>query len=395
MLLEQKFHLPGEILSKIEQNKNLSSLQLKAEESIDIIKSNCKLEFYQEELELIEKISTKIFLQYSKAIIIAIGGSITSSQAFTACKNYQSNNFTLTYSDSLSINKQEAIFTKENLQNSAIIIISRSGESAEILSQVYNITNKYKHFFGANYPLGNHFYIITNGPNFLTEFGSKISASIFNYISRSGKFSTFSLVGLLPARLIGLSPKEIILSALEVLKFPQDSIDAAYINYKLLNLKYNINILLHYNDLLEKTLLRQAHISSEIIAKNNKGSTPLVTGISDQHGLWQLFLTGPSDKYFTLLRTKKLDDDLELNHLIEDTYYKVNLKSLKRKAIPIRELIIDKIDSASLGALSMHLLLETIILANIMNVSSITHPDIDKNKKLLSKIFLMKIKNIL
>ncbi|MGB4191299.1 MAG: hypothetical protein WBJ81_01965 [Rickettsiales bacterium] len=394
MLLEQKFHLPDEILSKFKQNKNLVDLKLKTEESIDTITSNCKLEYYQEELDLVEKISAKISLQYSKAIIIAIGGSMSSSQAFTACKNYQSNNFTLTYSNSLAIDKQEAVFTKENLQNSAIIIISRSGESAEILNQVYNITNKYKQFFGPNYALGDHFYIITQGPNFLTDFGSNIRANIFNYISKSGKFSTFSLVGLLPARLIGLLPKEIILSALQVLKFPQNAIDAAYINYELLNLKYNINILLHYNDLLEKTLLRQAQTASEIIAKDNRGFTPLVTGISDQHGLWQLFLTGPSDKYFTLLRTKKSDYDPELNYLIEDTYYKLNLKSLKRKSIPIRELIIDKIDSASLGALSMHLLLETILLANIMNVSSTTHPDIDKNKKLLSKIFLTKLKNI-
>ena len=72
------------------------------------------IDFIKDKVLEIENISSKIINYYSKAIIISIGGSMSASKAFTACKNYQSKNFKLIYSNSLSIEKQEEIFTLDN-----------------------------------------------------------------------------------------------------------------------------------------------------------------------------------------------------------------------------------------------------------------------------------------
>jgi len=65
------------------------------------------------------------------------------------------------------------------------------------------------------------------------------------------------------------------------------------------------------------------------------------------------------------------------------------LKRLKEKDIPTRELIIEQINSYSLGALSMQLLLEMVILADLLGVSAIDQPDIEKSKKVLGEAYSM------
>ena len=394
MIIEQNFHLPQKFQTlATKSSATTKALQEKMEKAKSLIKDQCCLESSSREIALIEKLTTKILASYNKAIIVAVGGAMSSSRSFTACKNYQSEEFQLIYSDSMNTQKQAAIFTEDNLRDSAVIIISRSGETAETISQTHIIIDRYYQYFGKDYSLGKHFFIITEGDNLLKKIAHRIEANIFDYISKTGKFSAFSMVGLLPARLIDLSPKEIIDGAMLTLASPKNAIEAAWLNYQLLPIGYNINILSHYNDIFDYILTWYTQISSEIIAKKDRGFTSIVTGMFDQHGLWQLFLAGPADKYFTFLISEDKSNISEVNQLIEKTYYQSNLKRLKEREAPVRELIIDKVDSEHIGALAMQFLLEMVILADLLDVSPILHPDIDKSKKLLSQIYSTYLKN--
>lgn len=390
MPIKQRFYLPLKIQELIKKSSSLQNSQLKIEDLSSIIKDKCGLCSFDKELELIEITAKKILKSFNKAIIISIGGSMSASRAFTACKNYTSENFKLIYSDSLSLEKQNEVFSRSNLKNAAIIIISRSGGSVETTLQTSIVIDKYYKYFGKNYSLGKHFFVITKGENSLRKIAVEIGANILEYVSTGGKFSALSMVGLLPARLIGLCPQEIIRGAKSKLANYEDALEAALINYHLLNQGYSINVLSHYNDLFDQILARYMQISSEIIAKEGKGfSTIIARGVFDQHGLWQLFLSGPNDKYFTFLCNKEDFQNTDSKALIENTYHKLNLKRLKEKQVAVREIIIEKIDSYNLGALSMHLLLEMMILANFLDIPSTTQPDIDRSKKILGKIYAM------
>lgn len=394
MGITQNFYLPSNIQDIIEKSAKPQKTQLKIEDAIALTSNQCELDLSNKEIISIEKTSSEILRLYNKAIIISIGGSMSASRAFTACKNYQSKDFKLIYSDSLSSIKQKKIFTQDNLENAAIIIISRSGSSIETLHQTYTIIDKYHQYFGKSYSLGKHFFIITKGNNPLSNIGLKIEANILEYTSHGGKFSSLSIIGLLPAKLIGMNPSKIIAGAKATLNTPNNAIQAAWVNYHLLSQGYSINIMSYYNDLLEQIFARYMQISSEIVAKERKGfSSIIANGVFDQHGLWQSFLSGPQDKYFTFLCNKSDFDNDEVSGLIERTYHKLNLNRLKEIEIPCRELIIEEINDYNLGALSMQLLLEMMIIANLLNVSSLTQPDIDQSKKSIGQAYFSHFKN--
>ena len=390
MVIEQSFYLTSKAQEIIEKSAEPKKPQLKVEETINLIRQQCELDVLDIEINLIEKIASQIFSSYNRAIIISIGGSMSASRSFTACKNYQSDHFKLIYSDSLSFRKQQEIFTEDNFQNAAIIIISRSGNSVETLHQMNIVIDKYYQYFGKDYLLGRHFFIITKGDNPLKEIGRKIGANIFKYASYGGKFSSFSMVGLLPARLIGMAPDKIISGAKTILDNPNNAIQAVLVNHYLLSQGYNINIMTHYDDLFDQILARYMQISSEIIAKEGKGFSSIVArGVFDRHGLWQLFLSGPKDKYFTFLVNKDDYKNENISSFIEKAYHELNINRIREKAIPARELIMTKMDSYNLGALTMQLLLEMMMLANLLNISSVTQPDIDQSKEILGHIPLI------
>lgn len=387
MVIKQRFELTKELQALIKNSPRSQELQPEIENIAKIINEKCRLN--DEQISLIDDIAERIHQHFCKAIIIAIGGSLSASKSFVGCKNYQQNSFEVLYSESMAPEKQQALFSKENLKNAAIIIISRSGQSIEVLAQTYYVINRYHQYFGKDYSLGKHFFIITHEKNELQKIGLEIGGTILNYCSSGGKFSALSIVGMLPARLAGFNQLEILNGAKEVLQQYQAPLEAALVNYHLLQKGYSINICSYYNDLLKDFLQRYTQISGEIIAKNNKGFTAIIAdGIFDQHGLWQLFLSGPKDKYFTFF---SIDKD---NSLIADAYHKLNLKRFKAKNIPLREITMKKLDSFHLGALSMHLLLELMFLANLMDIPSITQPDIDRSKKILNKALLSKIKTL-
>ncbi len=388
MTIKQSFYLTSEAQEIIKKSAKSKKSQLKVEEAISLIRRQCGLDALDTEINLIKKIASQILSSYNKAIIISIGGSMSASRSFTACRNYQSDHFKLIYSDSLSFQKQQEIFTEDNLQNAAIIIISRSGNSVETLHQTRIVIDKYYKYFGENYSLGKHFFIITKGDNPLKEIGCKIGGNILEYVSYGGKFSSFSMAGLLPARLIGMAPDKIIAGAKAILDNPNNSIQAVLVNHYLLSQGYNINIMTHYDDLFDQVLARYMQISGEIIAKEGKGFSAIVTrGVFDQHGLWQLFLSGPKDKYFTFLVNREDYNNKNISSFIEQAYHELNINRIKEKDIPARELIITKMDDYNLGALTMQLLLEMIMLANLLNISSVTQPDIDKGKEILGRMY--------
>ncbi len=389
-MIHQIFHLSKDLTEKIEKSEKPSNYQSKIDLAVKTVNEKCKLDFI--DFEQIESIAVQIQSSYKKAIIIGMGGASSASRAFTAAQNYESENFELIYSDSLSLQKQAAIFSKKNLETSAIIIISRSGDSIETISQTNAIIDRYYQYFGQDYLLGKHFFIITQGENKLSKIAKPINAKLINYECDSGKFASFSMVGLLPARLINLDPKEIVVGAKHVLDQPLNSIESANINYHLLNHNYSINVMVYYNDLLDQMSFWHSQIASEIIAKDGKGFTPITArGVFDQHGLWQLLLAGRHDKYFTFLCNKSEHEDNQIN--IQHMYHKLTKERLKRSGLPFRELIIDSLSDLNLGSLSMQFLLELVILANFLEISPLSQPFIDENKRIMSYLTSNLIQN--
>lgn len=353
--------------------------------------SLCNLHRSEEEIRIIDDVAKLITDNFSQAIIIGIGGAISSSRIYTSSINYSSSKFKLLYSASLSKTIQDLIFTPENLKKSAIIVFSKSGETVETLVQVISLIKKYTHFFGSEFNIGKHFYIVSSNNNTLSEIGSSIGATILDYSAKSGKFSEFSLVGLLPAKLLDLSITDIVEGASKTIGNANKIFDFSAIQYKLIEYKFSSHVFAVYRDELLNLASWYNQISAEICAKNNYGINSIATSISEQHSLWQLFLSGPKDKFFTLLCEESSIDDCEVNDLISNSYFKLNKKFLKYQEIPFREIIVDKFSAKNLGSLVMRFLLENMILADFNNICPIKNDNLDRSKKILKRMYSKKI----
>ncbi len=136
----------------------------------------------------------------------------------------------------------------------------------------------------------------------------------------TGRFSSFSPVGLLPAAISGLNIKKITAGALSLLnkslkKQQKTPFEGAALLYAAQNSKINISVLLTYTERLRNFGYWHEQLIAESLGKKNKGFTPIHSmGATDQHSLLQLFLEGPKDKLITFITLKRQKDQIKINN---------------------------------------------------------------------------------
>jgi glucose-6-phosphate isomerase len=120
-------------------------------------------------------------------------------------------------------------------------------------------------------------------------------------------------------------------------------------------------------------------------------------GPLDQHSQLQLFMDGPREHYITVVRVPsggagpKLDPALcgqaglgylagkTVGDLVAAQAHAVP-EALLRAGRPVRTIDLDRLDEASLGALMMHLMLETILAARLLGVDAFDQPAVELSK---------------
>ena len=110
-----------------------------------------------------------------------------------------------------------------------------------------------------------------------------------------------------------------------------------------------------------------------------KGITPIVSACpKDHHSLLQLYLDGPKDKFFTFFSSyAKKSNKIES---IINTQCEATKNIFKKKRIPYRNFIFKKNDESELGTVFIFFILETILLARLMNVNPYDQPAVEQVK---------------
>jgi glucose-6-phosphate isomerase len=142
---------------------------------------------------------------------------------------------------------------------------------------------------------------------------------------------------------------------------------------------------------------------AESLGKQGKGSTPITAlGTVDQHSQLQLYLDGPRDKLFTLfLRNTSeqgalvnIDENLtkefpQLEYLQGKTVGKIHHASgeatamaLRNQDLPVRLFRFDQLDEKLLGSLWMHIALETVLMAHLLEINAFDQPAVEEGKRL-------------
>ena len=307
--------------------------------------------------------------------LIGIGGSALGAKAiFNFLKPPKKFNFIDNYS-----------FTK-NKKKSVNLIISKSGNTLETISNSNILISK----------KDKNIFVTENKKSYLTSLANKLKAEVIhhnNFIG--GRYSVLSEVGMLPAELMGFSPKKF--RRLNYLINNKQFVDLLIKDVSdILNLnKSNItnSIILNYDDRSQDLFFWYQQLVAESLGKKNKGILPVVSSMPrDNHSLMQYYLAGPKKNFYTLFfvkekGTKKIDNKRILDSCsylknknlndISFTQFCATENVFKKKNIPFRSFIIEKRNEEILGELFIFFVLETILLGMAMKINPFDQPAVE------------------
>ncbi len=302
------------------------------------------------------------------------------------------------------------LIMKINLQNTALVVISKSGETIETLSQFFFLKNEMKEIDNFKKKV---FIITENKKSTLKEIQEEEGFKFYEHKKNiGGRFSIFSLVGLLPASLAGFEissfregGKLFLKNLIDDESFFDNQFFSTLCLMNLYKKNYNISVFMPYSDRLDNLSFWYRQLWAESIGKNKMGITPVnALGTVDQHSQLQLYLDGPSDKFFTFIfeKKKKFNKKLDCSYGEDKNFsllhnrpfenllifeLRATIETLKQKKAPLRVIELDEINENAIGSLIMFLFLETIFSCYFIDVDPFNQPAVEEGK-ILTKEFL-------
>ena len=316
----------------------------------------------------------------------------------------------LHFMDNIDPDTFENLFAAVDLARTGFIVISKSGGTAETLSQFMVCLDALSAAVGKE-AICHHVIIITEpGNNSLRRLGEEWGLTALDHDPGiGGRFSVLSVVGMLPTMIAGLDAYAIRAGAAAVLDTVLKKTDpgdcppavGAAIGIGLLRDQGASNtVIMPYVDRLNSFGAWYQQLWAESLGKNGKGTTPIrALGTTDQHSQLQLYLDGPRDKMFTLMLLdvagtggdigKGTENDPSLAYLIDhtmgdlmDVEQRATAVTLAANGCPTRIFTLSRLDEFVMGGLLMHFMLETMIAAHLLDVDAFDQPAVEQGKVL-------------
>ena len=340
----------------------------------------------------------KKFKKFKTILIIGMGGSILGAKAiYDFLKHKTKKNFI--FIDNLDENYLKSIKKNNNLSKSLFIIISKSGNTIETISNTY--------FFKSFLKSKNTIILTENNNSFLRNLAKEKK---FNFLEHKkfigGRYSVLSEVGMLPAYLMGFKVENFKKNLGKFIYNKKIILSSANLINKLKIKNAKILVFFNYVPELNNFLYWSQQLFAESLGKNKKGFIPVISNApKDHHSLLQLYLDGPKDKVFYIVSSSKrgnlktksdfFDDNVQYlrkkkYNNIKDSQKNAFLRVLKNKKIPFREINIQKFNEDTIGKLFLQFIMETIFLGKLINVNPFDQPAVEEVKVLTKKFLVSK-----
>ncbi len=304
-----------------------------------------ELPYNQEEIvKHIEEVAAKVRDQFDTFVVLGIGGSALGPAAVQQALNHLHYNDLpkekrggprLYIEDNIDPERMAALLDVIDLKTTCFNVISKSGGTAETMSQYLIILDALKREVGKDY--AKHIIATTSeNRGHLIKIANEEGYEKF-YIPESvgGRFSELCPVGLLAAAVCGIDIRGLLEGARmmdercktdDVWKNPA-LLDAALMYIAMQDLGMNMSVMMPYADSLKLIADWYAQLWAESLGKNvtkkgmacNVGSTPIKTlGVTDQHSQLQLYTEGPYDKVVTFLKVESFRNETPIPHGCEE-----------------------------------------------------------------------------
>jgi glucose-6-phosphate isomerase len=160
------------------------------------------------------------------------------------------------------------------------------------------------------------------------------------------------------------------------------------------------NVMLPYADRLSRFAAWYVQLWGESLGKQGEGTTPVAAlGPVDQHSQLQLYLDGAPQHFVTVIRencagrgprvapdlAKLAAADYLAGHAAGDlvaAQQRAIPEALVNAGRPVRTIDLEVLDERAIGALMMHIMLETILAAHLLGVDPFGQPAVESGKML-------------
>lgn len=355
--------------------------------------------------------------RFDDIVVLGIGGSALGTIAIRDAlkKTFKQSPPHLHVLENIDPDVISELLTHVNLKKTLFLVISKSGGTAETLSQYLFFRNEIE---TSGSMAHKHFVFITGETGLLRKIADKDNIKTFNIPSNvGGRFSVLTNVGLIPSALIGIDIESLLSGAKEMRdaflseKFENNlPFQLATIQYLSHKKGKNINILMPYASRLKSFTAWFTQLLAESTgkinsSKENTGITPLsALGATDQHSLLQLLSEGPNDKLTIFLKvinfkknsTIPVNIDHENVNFLKDVSFSQLLNtqqegtatSLTENNRPNITIEIPEISEKTLGSLFFLFEGSTAFLGEYLEINSFDQPGVERSKVLTRESLL-------
>lgn len=391
----QDIHLDKKILKKLSKDfekifKEIKHDSESEKNTLNVLSNKFKFNFNFKDL--------KKFKKFKSIAIIGMGGSILGIEAISGFLEKKLNK-KIYFFDNINFNKNLNFIKKEKIIKTLFLVISKSGNTIETLSNFLSlniIKKNSKNIIIISEKKNNYLYLISKKFNlFFIEHKNNIG----------GRYSVLSEVGIVPAYLMGLNIIKLrknikkCISVKEKIFLKSSTIKFANL---MLKKKYSNLIFLNYVPELEKFLYWCQQLIAESLGKKEKGFLPVVSSApKDHHSLLQIYLDGPKNNIFNIFSIhENVKQKIKTNNIMKKikflnnkTLYDVKtaqkkalIKSFDKNNIPYREFQIKTLNEETLGELFAYFIFETVIIAKLMNINPYDQPAVEQVKAFTKKM---------
>ena len=381
------------------------------------------LGYNEETLWYVKEYASMVQGRFENVLVLGIGGSALGGMALAEALLHPYWNFLseedrngyprIFFLDNIDSDTINALFDVIDLNKTLVNVITKSGSTAETMSQFLIIKEKLEKKLGDNYRY-NIVATTDKKTGVLRQIAEQEGYKTFVVPDDvGGRFSVFSAVGLLPLALTGIDIDEI-LNGIKDMDLALKNTDInnniaaqnALIHYLADTQKgKNISVMMPYSSRLKFISDWYVQLWAESLGKayNRNGEevhigpTPVKSlGVTDQHSQIQLYNEGPNNKIITFIRVKNFDSDIAIPNIFEYTGIgylggktinqllnaeadstRVALAGYKRPTVTIT---LDKVDGYHLGQLMYMLEVQTAIAGELYNINAFDQPGVEQAK---------------
>lgn len=366
----------------------------------------------EQRADSITKITKDLQSRFEKLYILGTGGSTLCGQAICGLNEKKDKEHKSVFVDNIDPDSFSFMLENFDPKNSFVLVISKSGNTIETITQFIIFLNKFiDSGFESN--ISDHFMTITTSDesgknNTIEKIAKEYDIKSIQHENVGGRFSIFSSVGLIPASFGELDVLEFLSGAKNCLEKTYLQADRSpAVMGAALNAVFAENggastVIMPYVDRLKNFTNWFSQIWAESLGKTSKAITPIRSlGTLDQHSQLQLFLEGRKDKLYNVItnQTKDRGEKLSISgnenisHGVEflndkkagDVIYAAvhsTTETLKNNGLPVRSFELDRVNEYCFGELSMHFVLETVLLAKYWHLNPFDQPAVEAGKKI-------------